>query len=787
VSNLLSETAFWTSDAATEKTSPAMRRLRVFRKMGSGTEHTRRPFDVSLRRLAHRVRALFASETRPLALRLAARGTFGLLVPLVLGNALSSPSLYVIGLAAFLLAFGDLGEDDGWLRRLATGSVGGALAAASGVLAGGHPATAALGMFVWGVVLGMAGVYGDGAAAMSLPVAWTYLELGLAAPSHAISDAVRLGALFLGGGAWAIALAWAIKAIEPYAPLAERTAHCFGLLSDYLEYVLTDEARATRHTPSAADGYGPSRETRMRSAIAEARLLAVETRRRQAAASRAGQRLVILIELADEMFSLGAVLADLPDEQVGSGMLPSNVSAAGAARRAAWRELFVVGTRAVARALAKRPDSATITRVEEDLERLRLEAAHAGSRQSHKAPTSPEDDLAEIHDRIARILTHALHLAGGQLAPPPPAPEREPIADRRSDRPRRFLTPLRSCLDRRSVVGRHALRYGLVTAVAVAIDKSLAAPFGYWLPLTVTVVLKPYAGSTLTRAAQRLCGTVAGVIVGLLLLHFVTAPMARAAASAAAFFATIAVLPLNYGLAIFFLSVGVVPFEGMISGETMGQISVLRVLNTCAGGVLALAGGYLLWPTFERRDLRALISAALASMSLYANRVLAAPAGEAVAPGLLETARRQAGLDNTNLQASFQRVVVEPGGRRDQIKASLLAVVTLQRLLVSLNALREIGPAVDAGRPEWVRFRELVSRALADLSSAMASQSPPAAMPAIAAEARGISGPLLARGGRYDRLVAWETERVSWQVGALCVAVGRLAPGGLGPDHHPFS
>src|SRR5262249_31951498 len=218
---------------------------------------------VSLRRLAHRVRALFASETRPLALRLAARGTFGLLVPLVLGNALSSPSLYVIGLAAFLLAFGDLGEGDGWLRRLATGAVRGARRAAGGGACGaGPPPRAALGLFVGGVVLGLGGVYGEGAAAMSLPVAWPSLELGVAAPSHAISDAVRLGALFLGGGAWAIALAWAIKAIEPYAPLAERTAHCFGLLSDYLEYVLTDEARATRHTPSAADGYGPSRETR---------------------------------------------------------------------------------------------------------------------------------------------------------------------------------------------------------------------------------------------------------------------------------------------------------------------------------------------------------------------------------------------------------------------------------------------------------------------------------------------------------------------------------------------
>jgi len=33
------------------------------------------------------------------------------------------------------------------------------------------------------------------------------------------------------------------------------------------------------------------------------------------------------------------------------------------------------------------------------------------------------------------------------------------------------FAPLRDCLDRSSVVGRHALRYGLVVAAGVAIDK----------------------------------------------------------------------------------------------------------------------------------------------------------------------------------------------------------------------------------------------------------------------------------------------------------------------------
>jgi hypothetical protein len=85
-------------------------------------------------------------------LRLAVRGTLGLMVPLLFGQALAWPSTNVVAFAAFLLAFGDLSEDHGWLR-LAAGSLFGGLAVATGALIGGQPVSAAIGMLVWGVAL----------------------------------------------------------------------------------------------------------------------------------------------------------------------------------------------------------------------------------------------------------------------------------------------------------------------------------------------------------------------------------------------------------------------------------------------------------------------------------------------------------------------------------------------------------------------------------------------------------------------------------------------------------
>lgn len=112
--------------------------------------------------------------------RLALRGVLGLMVPVLLGRALDLPALDLVGIAAFLLTFGDVtgSEEPRQLVRLAVATALGACAVASGAIAGSHHVAATIGMFAWGAAVGLLGAYGNVGAAMGLPVAWAYLELG---------------------------------------------------------------------------------------------------------------------------------------------------------------------------------------------------------------------------------------------------------------------------------------------------------------------------------------------------------------------------------------------------------------------------------------------------------------------------------------------------------------------------------------------------------------------------------------------------------------------------------
>jgi uncharacterized membrane protein YccC len=259
------------------------------------------------------------------------------------------------------------------------------------------------------------------------------------------------------------------------------------------------------------------------------------------------------------------------------------------------------------------------------------------------------------------------------------------------------------------------LRFGVLTAAAVALQRLWDPPFGYWIPLTVSVVLKPYAGTTLTRGAQRLTGTVAGVAVGLVISAMISGLAAQAVAVATAFFLLLAVLPINYAWAVFFLSAGIIPFEAMLTGSVDWQTGLFRIVNTGVGGALALVGGRLLWLSSEVGTLQPMTAATMRAMARYAACIM----GESEAEADLEQAHRQAGLTNSNLQAVFQRSMRELDREPARFHGYLLAVTMLQRLLLSLNTLRIIGIQPELTLLEGKRFADDLTLELERLGDAV--------------------------------------------------------------------
>ncbi len=309
---------------------------------------------------------------------------------------------------------------------------------------------------------------------------------------------------------------------------------------------------------------------------------------------------------------------------------------------------------------------------------------------------------------MAEELTRALRIAANESGAPLPfaAPTSERLLAA-------LWSPLLDNLNPNSTVARHALRYALALAAGVVVFWLFPKPFGCWTPLTVTAVLKPYAGMTLERAVQRTIGTVIGILAGLALMRLLPTIPLQFVATMALFSMMMAVLPFNYSLAIVFLSAGLIPFEHILNPSLHASVGFDRLVATAIGAAIALAAGHLLWPTFDRRGLPERFRASAQAMADYAAAVFAAAEGCGDAPAS-EAARRRAGLALTDLHASLQRALTEIGGEPGVLAAMLKASFALQRLSNSLNALMNAAPDLAKAPLPLEVFRRVFVPALAE-------------------------------------------------------------------------
>jgi uncharacterized membrane protein YccC len=208
--------------------------------------------------------------------------------------------------------------------------------------------------------------------------------------------------------------------------------------------------------------------------------------------------------------------------------------------------------------------------------------------------------------------------------------------------------------------GRHALRLALVAGIGEIVAQASGLPHGYWIVLTILIVLRPDYTSTIYRGVQRAGGTVIGGGLGLataLLLHVGTAVLV--AAVGVTMTVAYAVIAVNYLLFAVFLTDFVVTLMALL-GETAEQTVTARLIGTGVGAALALIG-YLAWPSWEGEPAQQKLARLFETQAHFGALVLRAY----VRPGAVDTRALQAASRTTrqarsDAEASADRLNDEP-------------------------------------------------------------------------------------------------------------------------------
>ncbi|MGZ3442176.1 MAG: FUSC family protein, partial [Polyangia bacterium] len=574
-------------------------------------------------------------------------------------------------------------------------------------------------MLVVAGLCAFAGVFGPAAAGGGVTVAVLF-AVSLASPPHSTLAALERGAAVAGSGAWAMTLALLFWPVRVYKPARYAVAR--------VDRALAAHARAmARHVDVAGSDQWIAEVTRrhgaIRTTIEQARDVLAATRRGRPGESGRGERLLVCLQLADQLFGALVALEEVLDNSP--------------ARAAAARALG--GVAASLDTLADRVEPEG-----------RLPPAPPIAWSGDEARAAGDAHAALLIGRVRAYVELAFETVATLHEERPPAGTPAATLAARAETPS-LWERVRENLTTDSVLARHALRVGVTAALAVVVTRAIGLQRGYWVTLTVVILLQPHRPATFTKALQRVAGTVGGAIVAALLLS--SLHDARALLVIATILAGVsaAVVQLNYALFAFFLTPTFV-----LLAELNGRdwhLAEVRIVNTLLGGVLALAASRLLWPHRERdrfADEMARVLDALADYVATAARVIV-DAVPAPAP-TLPPVRRRLGLLLNGAEASFERLLAERSAPRAAHEPAMTLLLYVRRIGATLGAavsVRSVTP-LELDRAALEALAAAATAALRALAGAVQRGEAPPPLPPFDALLAPFEGTLL--GARLARL-----------------------------------
>jgi uncharacterized membrane protein YccC len=323
--------------------------------------------------------------------------------------------------------------------------------------------------------------------------------------------------------------------------------------------------------------------------------------------------------------------------------------------------------------------------VADTLDRLADAIAAGGAPPIPPAWSSSPGSL-ELRDGLAAL---ARAIAWPSAASPEPAP-RTPLRERARPALGALLDELRG--------GRLAwtftIRLMVCVGVAAVASEVLPLQRSYWVVLTVAIVVTPDNGSVFARALQRGIGTIAGAVLGAVILAAVPDgpwllfPMAVLAAAQ----------PYgrlrNFGLGATFMTPVIVLLIDLLAPAGW-RLPVERLIDTLLGCAIVLLVGYAPWPSSWHSNLPRQFAATLRDICRFMEAALI-PDPDPADPSRGWQLRRQAYRTLGDLHGEYQRAMSEPAAVNRRASAWWPAIVALDEVA---DAATATGVAIRHGAP----------------------------------------------------------------------------------------
>ena len=225
---------------------------------------------------------------------------------------------------------------------------------------------------------------------------------------------------------------------------------------------------------------------------------------------------------------------------------------------------------------------------------------------------------------------------------------------------------------------RHAIRITLAMMIGYAISKFqfLNIHKVYWILITILAIMRPAYSITKRRNILRIYGTVAGAIVGFVIVYYITNPIVLLGIFLVCLMLTFSLLKDKYAWAVFFMTVYIFLIFDFMKPGNFNDIFLERLFDTLIAAVIVFLVSYLVLPVWEHQKNKTLILKYIKANDKYFNRIIDILNQKYIEIQDYKMSRKEAIISLANLSDNFQKMLSDPKDQQKNLENIHLFVTT---------------------------------------------------------------------------------------------------------------
>jgi uncharacterized membrane protein (TIGR01666 family) len=216
----------------------------------------------------------------------------------------------------------------------------------------------------------------------------------------------------------------------------------------------------------------------------------------------------------------------------------------------------------------------------------------------------------------------------------------------------------------KSNIFRHALRVSMATTVGFIVSEFFPVGHGYWILLTIIVILKPAYSITKKRNRDRMLGTIIGVGLGVLIIYFVKDRQLMVVCMIGIMVLAYSFMRTQYFIFVILLTAYILILFYILNPIHFRMLIADRLIDTAIGSGVALLANLLLSPDWSYKQFADYLRQMLEANRNYFRDVTSFFTGNAVSVNQYKLSRKEAYVALANISDALNRMLAEPKSKQ---------------------------------------------------------------------------------------------------------------------------